>query len=218
MEKDLRLALLSKERAELFLGNLEKLRSDNSVNEMSYNALENEYSAALQHAFMRIEHIKAEFNKALGAKNRELGVYRQELANLEARFKVGQIAAAAYLRTAKIPEKKITLLEDQISHLTSLINARHSAEVTVPETPGFGSLFARRFSSERGAQAMAPLIGQPEPPPPPPPVEPVKVPDPTSISSLMILPDRALPGSTIGVIATIVNMGQHHCCTEPSSG
>jgi hypothetical protein len=208
MEKDLRLALLSKEKAELFLGNLEKLRADNAVNEMSYNALKNEYSAALQHALMRIEHIKAEFNKSLGAKNRELGVYRQELANLEARFKVGQIAAAAYLRTAKIPEKKITFLEDQISHLMSLINARHSAEVTVPEATGFVSLFGRR-SSEHGPQAMAPLIGQPEPPPPPPPppVEPVKVPDPTSISSLMILPDRALPGSTIGVIAMIVNLG-----------
>ena len=155
MEKDLRLALLSKEKAELFLSNLEKLRADNAVNEMSYNALKTEYSSSLQHALIKIDHIKAEFNKTLAGKNRELGVYKQELANLEARFKVGQIAAATFLKTAKIPEKKITYLEDQISHLNSLINARHSAEVTVPETSGFGSLFGLRQAPGRSAPTTA---------------------------------------------------------------
>ena len=211
MEKDLRLSLLSKEKAELFLSNLDKLRADNSVNEMSYNALKSEYSSALQHALIKIERIKAEFSKTLVGKNRELGVYKQELANLEARFKVGQIAAAAFLKTAKIPEKKITYLEDQISHLNSLINARHSAEVTVPVTTRFGALFGLRQEPERSAPP--PPISYQELPPEPAPqpvAEPVKVPDSTSISSLMILPDRAFPGSTIGIIAMVVNTG-----TEP---
>jgi hypothetical protein len=211
MEKDLRLALLSKEKSELFLSNLEKLRGDNAVNEMSYNALKTEYASALQNSLIRIDHIKAEFSKTLAGKNRELSVYKQELANLEARFKVGQIAAAVFLKTAKIPEKKITYLEDQLAHLNSLINARHSAEVTVPETSGFGSLFGLRPAPER--PALLPHIGYQEPVPAPAPqpvAEPVKVQDSTSVSSLMILPDRAFPGSTIGVIAAIVNTG-----TEP---
>ena len=213
MENDLRLALLSKEKAELFLSNLEKLRSDNAVNEMSYNSLKSEYASALQYALIKIDHLKAEFSKTLTGKNRLLSVYKQELANLEARFKVGQIVAATFLKTSKIPEKKISLLEDEIAHLNSLINARHSAEVTVPETPNLRSLLGLRPAPER---TITPLpISHQEPPPEPEPepqpvVEPVKVQDATSISSLMILPDRAFPGSTIGVIATIVNTG-----TEP---
>jgi hypothetical protein len=102
MEKDLHLALLNKEKAELFLSNLEKLRGDNAVNEMSYNALKSEYAAVLQYALIKIDHLKSEFNKTLSGKNRELGIYKQELANLEARFKVGQIAAATNLKTSKI--------------------------------------------------------------------------------------------------------------------
>ncbi|MCX6005836.1 MAG: hypothetical protein NTZ34_01075 [Chloroflexi bacterium] len=211
MEKDLRLALLNKEKAELFLSNLEKLRSDNAVNEMSYNSLKSEYASALQYALIKIDHLKAEFSKTLTGKNRLLGVYKQELANLEARFKVGQIVAATFLKTAKLPERKISFLEDEIAHLNSLINARHSAEVTVPETPNLRSLFGLRPAPER---TITPLpISHQEPPPEPEPqpvVEPVKVQDATSISSLMILPDRAFPGSTIGVIATIINTG-----TEP---
>jgi len=213
MEKDLRLALFNKEKAELFLSNLEKLRSENSVNEMSYHALKTEYAGVLQHTLIKIEHFKAEFSKTLAGKNRDLEVYKQELANLEARFKVGQIAAASYLKMAKIPEKKLAVLQDQIDHLTSLINASHSAEVNVPETKsGFVSLL--RLAQDRPASKHKPTMINREPPstppPPPPPqpvVEQVKIPDPTSVSSLMILPDRAFPGSTIGVIATIVNTG-----------
>jgi hypothetical protein len=210
MEKDLHLALLNKEKAELFLSNLEKLRKENSVNEMSYNALKTEYSASLQHSLIRIEHIKAEFSKLLGGKARELGVYKQELANLEARFKVGQVAAATYLKSAKLPERKIAYLEDQIAHLNSVINAKHSAEVTVPEPSGIGSLFGLRpapvhpaTTSHIGSQEMAPAPAPAVPQP-----EPMTVQDPTTISSLSILPDRAFPGSTIGVIAAIVNSGQ----------
>ncbi|MBN1376061.1 MAG: hypothetical protein JXA01_07900 [Dehalococcoidia bacterium] len=215
MEKDLRLALLNKEKAELFLSNLEKLRSDGAVNEISYNALKNEYDAALQQSLIKIEHVKAEFNKTLAGKNRELGIFKQELANLEARFKVGQISAASFLKTAKIPEKKIAFLENQIDHLNTLINARHSAEITMPQTAGLGSLFGLKSRQDRPAAAYTPVIANPEPSSAPPPTFPeqpevkqITVQDPTSISSLMILPDRAFPGSTIGVIATIINTGQ----------
>lgn len=220
MERELRLALFNKEKAELFLSNLEKLRSDNAVNEGSYNSLKSEYSAALQHAVLRIEHLKSEFSKKIAGKKRELDVYKQELANMEARFKVGQIQAASFLRMSKLPEKKIAALENEISHLTSLVNAKHSAEVTIPQSTGIGSLFGLRPARPQQPAIVAPNIISQEPPaqtaPPPAPapsspepvVEPVKVWDGTSISSLMILPDKAVTGSTIGVIATIVNTGQ----------
>lgn len=217
MEKDLRLALLNKEKAELFLSNLENLRNDNAVNDISYSALKNEYNAALQQSVIKIEHIKAEYNKRLGGKNRELGIFKQELANLEARFKVGQISAAAYLKSAKSPERKVALLESQINHLNSLINARHSAEITIPQTTGLGSIFGSKSRSELQTAASAQInknLEVPYPPLPQSPTQPIDdqgaiaIQDTTNISSLMILPDRAYPGSTIGIIANIINTGQ----------
>lgn len=210
MERDLRAALLDKEKAELFLSNLERLRSDKAVNEMSYNALKTEYAGNLQHALIQVEHIKQELNKTLSSKNRELGIYKQELANLDARFRVGQISADTFLRLARNPEKKIAALEEQTAHLISLISAKHSAEISVAETSGLGLFFMPKARPEMKHSGTGMLYQELTASPPvsdPPPPEPAKVQDPTSISSLSILPDRALPGSTIGVIATIVNSG-----------
>lgn len=216
MEKDLRTALLNKEKAELFLSNLEKLRNGQSVNEMTYNALQAEYSRNLQNALTHVERIKQELNKTLASKKRELDIYKQELANLDARFKVGQIPAGAFLKLAKNPEKKIASLEDQVSHLTSLLGAKHSGEVSLAEASGIGSLFASKSKTEMKSSGTG-ILYQEQPassiePPTPIPVptpasEPAPVRDATTISSLSILPDHAFPGSTIGIIATIVNSG-----------
>jgi len=214
MENDLRTAFLNKERAELFLSNLEKLRSDKAINDLSYTALKTEYSVNLQHAQIKIDQIKQEFNKRLTLRSRQLGVFKQEMANLDARFKVGQMPAEDYLKQIKSPQKKATDLEDQIAHLTSLTEARTSADVSVPESTGLASLFSSR-RRQGNQQPMMPsnLAWTPPPPPPPEPEMPKEAPAPeiqdtTSISSLHILPDRAYPGSSIGIIATVTNSGQ----------
>lgn len=213
MENDLRTAFLNKERAELFLSNLEKLRSDKAINDLSYTALKTEYSVNLQHAQIKIDQIKQEFNKRLTLRSRQLGVFKQEMANLDARFKVGQMPAGDYLKQIKSPQKKATDLEDQIAHLTSLTEARTSADVSVPESTGLASLFSSR-RRQGNQQPMMPsnLAWTPPPAPPPEPEMPKEAPAPeiqdtTSISSLHILPDRAYPGSSIGIIATVTNSG-----------
>jgi hypothetical protein len=212
MERELRAALLSKEKAELFLSNLEKLRKDGAVNEMSYSSLKGEYSASLQYALIKIEHLKQELSKVAATRSRELNVYKQELANLEARFKVGQIPAPSFLKLSKGPERKVAFLEDQISHLTSLTNARHSAEISAPETSGFVSLFGRRSPTPSRLPVTSYVGYEQQPPISPAPVqavpEPPRPPDSTTIQSLMVLPERAVPGSTVGVVAMIVNSGQ----------
>jgi len=216
MENDLHAAFLDKERAELFLGNLENLRKDNAINELSYSALKTEYSINLQHAQIKIDQAKQEFNKRLALRSRQLGVYRQEMANLDARFKVGQMPAEAYLKQIKNPQKKSAELEAQIAHLKSLVEAKGSAEVSVPESTGVASLFTSRLRQGRGQPAPMPAYMAWTPPeaPEPPKEEPIiEVPDTTSISSLHILPDRAYPGSSIGIIATVTNSGPekvHH--------
>jgi hypothetical protein len=210
MDKELRLAFLNKEKAELFISNLERLFTDKTVNETSYNILKSEYAANLQHAQLKVDQIKQELNKRLALKTRELDIYKQELANLDARFKVGQLSADEFIKLTKNPDKKINYLEDQISQMNSLISSQHSSEISVQEATGIGLLFP-------GLAKPAPRpVVMPRPPePPPPPPEPIPEPvviepppkpyDPTSISELMILPDRVLPGSTVGVIATIIN-------------
>jgi len=212
MDKELRLALLNKEKAELFLSNLERLFFDKTVNETSYKILKSEYDANLQHAQLKVDQIKQELNKRLTLKTRELDIYKQELANLDARFKVGQLSADEFIKLSKIPDKKVNYLEEQISQLNSLTSAQHSSEVTVQQAGGLGLLFPSRA---KNVNKPVILPTPPEPPAPElPPVEepvviepPPKVYDPTSISDLMILPDRVLPGSTVGIIATITNSG-----------
>jgi len=212
MENDLRTALLNKERAELFLSNLEKLRSDKAINELSYTALKTEYSVNLQHAQIKIDQVKQEFGKRLALRSRQLGVFKQEMANLDARFKVGQMQAEEYLKQIKNPQKKVAELEDQIAHLTSLTEAKSSAEISLPESTGLASLFSSRMrQGNRQPVLMPDLTWTPPSPPaepePPKQAPPPEIPDTTSITSLHILPDRAYPGSSIGIIATVINSG-----------
>jgi hypothetical protein len=209
MENDLHEAFLNKEKAEHFLGNLEKLRSDNAINDLSYTALKTEYTVNLQHAQIKIEQVKQEFSKRLAMRTRQLGVFKQEMANLDARFKVGQMPAEAYLKLIKNPQKKASDLEDQIAHLNSLIGAKYSAEVSVPESTGLASLFTSRFGrGDRQTTTMPiPLWAPPTAPEQMRESPQADIPDNTSISSLHILPDRAHPGSSIGVIATVTNSG-----------
>jgi hypothetical protein len=211
MESDLHAAFLNKERAELFLANLESLHNDKAINDLSYTALRTEYAVNLQHAQIKIDQVKQEFNKRIALRTRQLGVFKQEMANLDARFKVGQVPAETYIKQIKNPQKKASDLEEQIAHLNSLINAKTSTEVTVPESTGIFSLLTSRFSrGDRQPAAMpvhlwAPPTAAEQPQNIPPPAD---IPDTTSISSLHILPDRAHPSSSIGVIATITNSGQ----------
>lgn len=211
MEKDLQAAYKNKERAEQFLGNLDQLQTDKAINDASFNALKAEYSVNLQHAKIKIEGIKQEFGKRLAFKSRQLSIFKQELANLDARFKVGQIPSEIYLKLSKIPQKKASALEEEIAHLNSLINSQRSSEISIPESRGLASLISSRFPSRKehaevipGHLAWTPPVQQTQPAETSAPVSP---PDTTSVSNLHILPDKAYPGSSIGVIATIVNSG-----------
>ena len=212
MENNLHAAFVNKERAELFLNNLAKLFSDKAINDAAFNALKTEYSVNLQHAQVKIDGIKQELNKRLALKSRQIGVLKQELANLDARFKVGQIPSAAYLRLSKDPQKKATALETEIAHLNSLISSQRSSEILIPESTGPVSLLISRFQGGKSHTDTVPghLLWTPpaQPAPAAEAIAPVLPPDTTSVSNLLILPDRAHPGSSIGVVATVVNSGQ----------
>lgn len=111
MNKELRAAYSAKEKAELLLSNLDKLKAEGSIEEAQYEVLKTEYIKMGDDAMSKINSIKVELQKQLDDKTRELDVYKQELSNLEARFKVGQIPAETYLKQEKRLRKKIAELQ-----------------------------------------------------------------------------------------------------------
>lgn len=129
MTKELRTAYSAKEEAELLLPNLEKLKAEGSIADAQYEVLKAEYTKMSDDAISKIASIKAELQKVLDDKTRELGVFRQELSNLEARFKVGQIPAETYLKQEKEPKKKVAELEKEVSELQALVNSTSSADI-----------------------------------------------------------------------------------------
>jgi len=211
MENDLYAAFANKEKAELFLNNLAQLHGDKAINDAAHNALKAEYSVSLQHAHIKIEGIKQELNKRLALKSRQLGVLKQELANLDARFKVGQIPSVAYLHLSKGPQKKAAVLEEETCHLNSLISSQHSSEISIPEFAGMASFISSLFPGGKARTATVTVHPVWTPPTqstqPADAIAPVPPPDTTGVSNLLILPDKAYPGSSIGVVATVVNSG-----------
>jgi len=212
MENDLHAAFANKERTELFLNNLAQIYADKAINDAAYTALKAEYLVNLQHARIKIEGIKQEVHKRLALKSRQLGVFKQDLANLDARFKVGQLPSAAHLRLSKGPQKKAAALEAEIAQLNSLLSSQHSDEVSITESAGPASFFSSLFQGRKagtdtvhGHPVWTPSTQATQPAEA---VAPVPPPDTTSVSNLHILPDRAYPGGSVGVIATIVNSGQ----------
>jgi len=211
MSKELKTAFENKEKAELFLANLEKLYSDDTVKEASYNILKSEYTLALKNAQLKIDSIKQELNKVLRTRTHELDVYKQELAHLEARFKVGQFTADTYLKQAKNPRKKVSDLTDQVSNLNALINASQSGDIPAIEYTGvgsiltsLGSIFISRKETINSFDLLFPAVVPEENIAP---AEKRQVPDTVNVSNLCILPERVLPGSSVGIIATIINTG-----------
>jgi len=209
MEKELRIAFLNKERAELYLSNLERLHDDKTINDTTYNTLKSEYSAGVQQAQLKINQIKQELSKKLTLKTKELNIYKQELANLDARFKVGQLSADEFLKLSKKPDKRISELEEQIAFLENLLKSTHSSEIGTAEVQPSGFLSSIRGRNDDRQpsygqlQQTAQLVSQPETKSEPSPMPP----HPVNISFLQILPDRVYPGNTFGIVATLINSG-----------
>ncbi len=133
MSQKLKQAFQEKEKAELYLFNLEKLREENGIEETYYDALKTEYSKMRDAAISRIDSIKADIKKILDKRSKELAVARLNYKYLEIRYKVGQIPAKDFLKQEKAPKQKIEELEKIIKQLQTLINATNSAEIGKPE-------------------------------------------------------------------------------------
>ena len=226
MHDKLRAALTLKEKAEMFLSNLEKLKEEKSVDLSQYRVLKIEYSQMLEEAVSEVYSLKNSVKRELDNKISKLESIKQELAYLEARFKVGQLSAETFLTKEKGPKSRVIDLEKQISELLSFLNANRSADLGIPASGvkifGFNLWSSRKQptpvpvpkETPNPEPKPPPVVEQPPPPPPPPPPpepEPPPPPPPppppkVNITGLQIMPNRVSEGGTVGIMATITNI------------
>jgi hypothetical protein len=133
MVDDLRTAYSMKERAELLLSNLDKLKAEGTVTDAEYETLKPEYVAMLDDALPWIDSIKTELQRELAGKEKEFERLEKQISLLRARLKVGEITSETYGEKGKPLEEKVKQLEIRVSQLQTLIGATSSADIGGPK-------------------------------------------------------------------------------------
>ena len=129
LKNNLQIAFSKKEKAEFLLSNLERLRESSAVTEEQYSQLKSYYDKVLKEALNEIEEAKSQVKSELDFTKGDLEAYKQELSNLEIRFKVGELTAEDYRRSEKKIKSKIEKAEEKISELERLLEAKTSQDV-----------------------------------------------------------------------------------------
>ena len=129
MDEELRIALSRKEKVELFLSNLEKLREDGSVTEVQYQDLQSEYRAILEEANNSVKSIKARLRTEFERKAEELENAQREQELWHIRFNVREIRSETYWAQVKPLRKKIEQLKKEVPKLQTLVSAKSTAEI-----------------------------------------------------------------------------------------
>ena len=122
-------ALSAKERAETLLSNLERLKTEGTLEDDEYAHLKLEYSNALAQATVQVDQIHEELDVQVVVKKRDIETYKQQLKNLETRLKVGELDAAQHLKAARKTQRTMTKLEEQVAQMETLRGASNSAEL-----------------------------------------------------------------------------------------
>lgn len=107
MIEELRAAYSAKEKAELLLSNLEKLKADVSITEAQYNTLKADYTKICEDAILKINAMKTDLEKDLQSKIGDLEIFKPRMSNLEARFKLGLVPVETYLKQQGVLNKDV---------------------------------------------------------------------------------------------------------------
>ena len=222
MQDKLRAAFSKKEKAEMFLANLEDLKEEKNIGDSQYRVLKIEYNQMRDDAISEVNSIKNVIKKELDTRLSKLEALKHELSYLEARFKVGQLSSDTYLAKEKGPKRQATELEKRISELQTFLNATGSTELGIHTDSGRLLGLNLGFSKKPpaappspGAPA-APAAGQtasppaslppPSPTSPPPPPIPSPPPPVTRVANLQIMPPRVMERGSVGIIVTVANI------------
>ena len=110
-------AYSTKERAELLLQNLQKLRAEVSAVETQYDVLKADYTEICDDAISKISTLKTAPADALESNSEELEVFKSEMTNLDARFKLGLVSVEAYLEQKEALAKARALPPGQLQSI-----------------------------------------------------------------------------------------------------
>jgi len=128
-EKQLQEAFSKKERAERLLSNLERVREEGEITDEQYEGMKSKYIHTINEASAEVEQIKSKLAKDIEKEEESLKIYEQELKNLEAKFKVGEISADEYQKSVRRTKDKIEKIQAKIEELKRLKDAKSSADV-----------------------------------------------------------------------------------------
>lgn len=128
-EKELQKTYSKKERMEKLLTNLEKLKEEASVESEQYEYMKTNYTQTLNEATAEIEQIKNRLSKEVESEEKTEGLYKQELKNVEVRFKVGEISAEEYQRIEKRAMEKLEKAQTKVRELKRLFDSKTSTDV-----------------------------------------------------------------------------------------
>jgi hypothetical protein len=104
----LKVTYLAKEKAELLVSDLEKLKAEASAIEAQYNILKDDYSKMCEDAISRITAVKTALEKDIESKVGDLEIFRSGMNNLEARFKLGLVPPETYSKEKEAPGDDVT--------------------------------------------------------------------------------------------------------------
>jgi hypothetical protein len=231
-------AFAEKEKAEIYLFNLDKLKEEDSIEENFHNTLKTEYLKIRDQAISKIDSIKAEIQKNLDARMHELAVNKLNFKYMEIRHKVGELSDSSFNNKSKDPLRKIENLEKIVKEFKTLVNSTGTTDIRptpvkkfnlgadmlkkelpkVQETP---DIVTKKTDAEGilidSAKTMTiEPINIPESAPL---TEPASIfeekpstkqimPAELSIINLQILPNRVISGNHVGIIAEVKNIGQ----------
>ena len=148
-------AYSKKEKYEKLLSNLEKLREEGSVTDEQYESMKSNYIRIINEATSTIEQIKNRIRSDIERGEKTIEVYEQELRNLEARFKVGELSADEYRKSEQRARDKIEKERARILELKRLLESESSADVG-----GYIEVVERKGAKAIGVGMGFPALGE----------------------------------------------------------
>jgi len=148
-------AYSKKEKYEKLLSNLEKLREEGSVTDEQYESMKSNYIRIINEATSTIEQIKNRIRSDIERGEKTIEVYEQELRNLEARFKVGELSADEYRKSEQRARDKIEKERARILELKRLLESKSSADVG-----GYIEVVERKGAKAIGVGMGFPALGE----------------------------------------------------------
>lgn len=126
-------AFMKKERAEIYLLNLEKMKNEDSLPESLYESIKLQHTGERTEAVEKIDFLKADLRKKIDDFNEKLALARLNFKYFEVKHKVGQLTETEFSKQSKEPRRRVANLEKILEQLNVQLAATASSDLETPE-------------------------------------------------------------------------------------